>query len=171
MKSINVFLDVIKDTDVQNLLDILTDNRVNRTYMLPDFACREDALPLFRKLSALSADPSRYVRGIKIGDALIGFINDVERDGDSIELGYVIHPSYHGKGYMTQALRAAIAELFAIGYRQVVAGAFEENRASIRVMEKAGMTPLEKTEEIEYRGAVHNCIYYHIVCCEHVSAK
>ena len=83
------------------------------------------------------------------------------KDG-GIELGYVIHPRFHGKGYMTQALKAAIEELFSDGYREVITGAFEENRASIRVMEKAGMILQGKTEEIEYRGKTHNCIYYHM---------
>ena len=62
----------------------------------------------------------------------------------------------------TAALRAAIGELFEKGHTQVVCGAFEHNLASMRVMEKAGMTRLEKTDEIEYRGKVHRCIYYGI---------
>ena len=32
----------------------------------------------------------------------------------------------------------------------------------IRVMEKSGMKREEKTDEIEYRGAVHRCVYYSI---------
>ena len=27
-------------------------------------------------------------------------------------------------------------------------------------MEKCGMTRMDETEELEYRGAVHRCIYY-----------
>ena len=50
--------------------------------------------------------------------------------------------------------------LFAKGFREVVCGAFEENTASLRVMEKAGMEKLDITESIEYRGKVHNCVYY-----------
>ena len=46
------------------------------------------------------------------------------------------------------------------GFATVTAGAFEQNVASLRVMQKCGMVRLEKTDEIEYRGRVHTCIYY-----------
>ena len=41
-------------------------------------------------------------------------------------------------------------------------GAFSENTASIRVMEKAGMVREDFTEDIEYRGIMHHCVYYSI---------
>ena len=42
----------------------------------------------------------------------------------------------------------------------VYAGAFAENPASLRVMQKAGMTLMDKTEDLEYRGKTHHCIFY-----------
>lgn len=50
--------------------------------------------------------------------------------------------------------------LFQMGYKQVITGAFEENIASRRVMEKCGMILTESEEKIEYRGKVHRCVYY-----------
>ena len=44
----------------------------------------------------------------------------------------------------------------------MVAGAFEENKASMRVMEKAGMTRITLEEDINYRGASHHCLYYSV---------
>ncbi len=44
----------------------------------------------------------------------------------------------------------------------VKTGAFTENIASIRVMEKCGMRRFDETEEIEYRGKNHTCVYYEI---------
>ena len=155
-----VFLRPIGENDRERMLDILTSNQVNKTYMLPDFEHREDALPLFGRLMAMSQDPAKYVRAIALEDGLIGFLNQVEVEDGSIELGYVIHPDFQGNGYMTQALDLAIEELFQMEYRQVITGAFTENAASIRVMEKSGMTRMEKIDEIDYRGKVHTCIYY-----------
>jgi RimJ/RimL family protein N-acetyltransferase len=63
---------------------------------------------------------------------------------------------------MTAALRLAIAELFRIGYREVICGAFEGNHASMRVMEKSGMIRIAYTDIIAYRGQSHLCIYYRI---------
>ena len=158
-----VTLRPIQLQDREAMLDILTDDTVKQTYMLPDFADRRDALPLFRRLAELSRDESRYVRGICLEERLIGFLNDVEIQDRSIELGYVIHPDFQGKGYMTEALRSAVDALFSIGYREIICGAFEENAASIRVMVKAGMQKLSSTDEVEYRDKRHQCVYYSIM--------
>jgi RimJ/RimL family protein N-acetyltransferase len=50
--------------------------------------------------------------------------------------------------------------LFDRGFETVKAAAFEENTASFRVMEKAGMVKTTQAEEIQYRGKNHRCIYY-----------
>ena len=146
-------------TDQTRILETVTSTKVNQTYMLPDFERIEDAIPLFERLSKLSNDHSRFVRCIDVDGRAVGFLNDVEIKDGSIELGYVIHPDFHNRGYMTQALKAAIEELFTLNYERVVCGAFEENKASQRVMEKAGMKKIEFTEIIEYRGLSHTCVY------------
>lgn len=146
--------------DENIMLDILTNKCIKQTYMLPDFNRKPDASPLFRRLMALSLDEKHFVRGICLNNSLIGFLNDVEAENGIIELGYVIHPQFQCHGYMTQALAIAIETLFSLGYREVVAGAFEENVSSIRVMERVGMAKMEKTDEIEYRGNIHRCVYY-----------
>lgn len=155
-----VFLRQIQPEDKERMLDILTSEKVNKTYMLPDFAHREDALPLFQRLMHMSQGTEKFVRAIALEDGLIGFMNQVEVQNGTIELGYVIHPDFHGKGCMTQALQLAFPELFRLGYEEVITGAFSTNAASIRVMEKCGMTRLSKTDEIEYRGITHTCVYY-----------
>ena len=155
-----VFLRTIEPADQERMLDILTSELVNKTYMLPDFAQREDAVPLFLRLMEMSRDAGSYVQAIATEDGLAGFLNRVETQGKTIELGYVIHPDFHGRGYMTKALQLAMEELFVLGYEEVLTGAFSTNIASIRVMEKCGMAKLDKTEEIPYRGVTHTCLYY-----------
>lgn len=150
----------IRDCDSEELLSIITSPDVSRTYLLPDFASREEAMKLFDRLKALSESDDHFVYGIYLGEKLIGFINDVSADGKEAELGYVIHPDCWNRGYCTEVLAAAIEDLFAFGCRSIKTGAFEENPSSLRVMEKCGMTRMDETEELEYRGAVHRCIYY-----------
>ena len=150
----------IRECDQEAGLNLLTNAIVNQTYMLPDFEKREDAIPLFQRLQKMSVEDKRYVRGIYLNDYLIGYANEVEIIDNSMELGYLIHPDYHGRGYMTEALTALIPDLFARGFDEVVCGAFEENPASLRVMAKAGMTWMERRDELEYRGKVHRCVYY-----------
>ena len=150
----------LRAADLETMLDILTNDCVKQTYMLPDFPSREDAVPLFQKLVGLSGDSRRFVRGIYSDETLVGFLNDVEIENGAIELGYVIHPRFQGNGYATEALGIAIGELFHLGFQAVITGAFRQNAASIRVMEKNGMTRIEKTEPIDYRGKTHICVYY-----------
>ena len=155
-----VFLREILPEDRERMLDILTSEKVNRTYMLPDFEHREDALPLFLRLMEMSSNRSKYLRAIADGDGLVGFVNQVDLQDGEMELGYVIHPDFHGRGYMTRALELAMEEVFSLGCQKIITGAFSSKPASIRVMEKCRMTRMDKTDEIEYRGNVHTCVYY-----------
>ncbi len=160
MNSYNIALRIMGEECLEDGLLLLTDPIIKQTYMLPDFSSRTEAEMLFHRLKDISRQEGRYVRGIFLGEAMIGFLNDVEINGESMELGWVIRPDHHNKGYATCAVTQALEELFALGYTEVMAGAFVENPASIRVMEKCGMTRLDRTEEIEYRGTVHQCVYY-----------
>ena len=147
------------ESDWPRLAMLATSTEVNKTYRLPDFESPEKARPLFDRLMAMSCDATRYVRAMEENGEFVGFCNDVERDGDAVEIGYAMCPDIWGRGYCTEALKLAIADLFEMGFHQVVAGAFVENPASLRVMEKAGMTPIEKVDEIDYRGRTHTCVY------------
>ena len=150
----------ISDADREAVIDLVTDDFVKQTYMLPDFASREDAIPLFERLKNLSQGEDRLVGGIYLNGAFIGFMNEVEIKNKSIELGYAILPKYHNRGYCTEALKGAIPYFFQLGFDEVITGAFEGNEASFRVMIKSGMEKLEHQDEIEYRGNVHRCVYY-----------
>lgn len=149
----------LTEKDEAALLELLTNDTIKLTYMLPDFPRREDAIPLARKLMELSQDETRFLRGMEADGVLVGYLNDVEMTDGTVELGYVVHPRHWGKGYATAALKLAIEALFQKGFREVVCGAFEENPASLRCMEKAGMRRIDKVDEIDYRGKVHRCLY------------
>ncbi len=139
---------------------LLRSPKIAQTYILPDLSAPGSAEALFGRLLLLSHSPEHFVYGIYLENALIGFLNDVEITGDTIELGYVIAPAHWNRGYATEALAAALEALFALGYAAVRAGFFESNAASRRVMEKCGLRPAYMTQEIPYRGQVRRCIYY-----------
>ena len=160
--STRITLRPITDEDEADCIALLRDNIINRTYLLPDFADDEAARPLFRRLRDLSADPAHFVRAVSLDGRMIGFVNDVAMDEKSAEMGYVIRPDLHGRGYATEALRQTITALFDRGLTVIRAGFFEENVASRRVMEKNGMTPTGEEETIDWRGAAHRCLYYAI---------
>ena len=156
---------VLKDlggTDRDAFIRMASDPRVKETYMLPDLEGREQEDAFFGRLQAMSEDGERFVYGIYLDKELIGFLNECGAEGGSVEVGYFISPEHWGRGYATEALRAAVEELFRMGYGRVTAGYFEGNEASRRVMVKCGMRPLPDVSETEYRGTVHRCLYYGI---------
>lgn len=151
----------ITKEDKNNLIRIVKDPLVKKSYMLPDFNDENEEEKFFEKLMNLSLNNSRFVYGIYL-DRFIGFLNEVSIENDEIEVGYFIDSKEWNKGYATEALKVAIEELFRIGFKRVVAGYFEENPASGRVMEKSGMHKIDKVDVVEYRNKNHRCYYYAI---------
>ena len=64
IRTMRLYLRPLAPDDRDAVTDLLTDTAVAQTYMLPEFSCKEEAYPLFARLCALSADPTRFVRGI-----------------------------------------------------------------------------------------------------------
>jgi RimJ/RimL family protein N-acetyltransferase len=148
------------DSDLEDMVCILCNDEIKKTFMIPDFETKDDAIKMFYKVKEWSFEEERFEYGVYQNDQLIGFVNDVEINKDLIEIGYVIHPNYKNQGYATEVLSAVLKELFRIGYTHVKAGLFEENVASRRVMEKCGMKITKEEDDIEYQGKIHHCIYF-----------
>ncbi len=81
------------------------------------------------------------------------------------ELGYVLSREHWGKGLMPEAVRAVIRFGFGrMGLNRVQARCIAENAASVRVMEKAGMTYEGTLRESEFiRGAYRDMKLYSIL--------
>lgn len=162
LKTERLLLKPYDECDKGRMADLLCNEEVKRTFMIPDFADRKQAEALFYKLLEFSRSDGHFEYGIYLHDKLIGFVNDCEMNDTTIEIGYVVDPDYQGHGYATEAVRACINELFAMGYKHIKAGFFEENAASRRVMEKCGMQKIDLEEDIEYQGILHHCFYFAI---------
>jgi len=79
------------------------------------------------------------VDGEAAGGIGVELHNDVERV--SIEVGYWLGETAWGRGIMTEALQAVTAECFKrFDITRVYALPFADNRASVRVLERAGYT-------------------------------
>lgn len=150
----------LEESACSGVVRLLTDKTVGKTYMVPDFQSKAEAEALFARLQTLSKEQDRFVVGIYFGTECVGIMNETEVVDKQIELGYAILPEYHNQGFATEALKAAIRWLLDRGFERVITGAFQENAASIRVMVKSGMKPVGRHDQIEYRGATHQCVYY-----------
>ena len=152
----------IRIQDERDLIGLLRDPDVWRTYMVPDLPSAEEQAAMFERYRKITENKTRFAYGIYREGRLIGVIHETERQEDTIELGWLISPALHNNGYAAEAVRACIIILYSLGFMTVTAGAFADNLASIRVMEKCSMERTGKTEEIEYRGKTHTCVYYAI---------
>ena len=75
-----------------------------------------------------------------------------------LELGYRLRRSAWGKGYATEGARALVRKAFTeLEAPCVVAAALAENRASVRVLEKAG---LRRVGEFQIAGFDSPCLTY-----------
>lgn len=148
------------DDDENAMIELLTNHEIKETYIIPDFNSIEDAKDYFRKLLSYSKSSSHYERGIYFNNRLIGFVNDVYIDDKTIEIGYVIHPNYHNRGFATEALKAVIDDLLFLGFQSILTCAFESNLPSFRVMEKCGMKMIDKTITIFHQNKNQRCLYY-----------
>ena len=60
---------------------------------------------------------------------------------DAAEIGYVLNPDYQGRGLATEAVRRVLAFGFEeLGLHRIEAHFIEGNAASLRLMERVGMT-------------------------------
>lgn len=155
-------LRAFEERDRTQMVSILLNEEIKKTYMIPDFDDPKQAETLFEKLMKFSHSDDHFEYGVYFQDTLIGFVNDCLIQDSMIEIGYVITPDYQGQGFATEAVQGCISELFRMGFTHVRAGFFEENIASCRVMQKCGMHKIDLEEDIEYKGVVHHCLYYEI---------
>ncbi|GAB3172646.1 GNAT family N-acetyltransferase [Telluribacter humicola] len=87
---------------------------------------------------------SQINRVIALGDQLIGGIGlirqkDVYRF--NAEIGYWLAEPYWGRGFVSEAVQQLSAKAFAtMNIHRIYAGVFSYNKASMRVLEKAGFT-------------------------------
>jgi RimJ/RimL family protein N-acetyltransferase len=80
----------------------------------------------------------------RVGDPMVGVAGLlwVEGHGPEVEVVYLVRRDRWGRGYATEATRAALDLAHEqLGLPRVVALSYPENGASQRVMEKAGMRP------------------------------
>ena len=163
LKSKRLTLRPFAEEDYPAVKEMFLDPKIYATYMIPNFPDEEAIIKLFNSFKSASEKPGHFVYAIANEKEFVGFLNYTTASGDEIEIGYAIHSRHWGLGYATEAFKAAIEELFRIGYRKIRAGHFQENPASRRVMEKAGLKPIELVETISYRGKDHVVNYLEIV--------
>jgi ribosomal-protein-alanine N-acetyltransferase len=78
---------------------------------------------------------------LKREDRLIGACGMHDVTEIQASIGYILNRGYWGHGYATEAAKALVAHLFdELGVHRVYASCDPDNHASVRVLEKVGMS-------------------------------
>lgn len=86
--------------------------------------------------------------GVVIGDLYLHVtdpwaqaeVQDQIKDQQQAEIGWVLDPAHQGHGYVTEAMTELVRVCFEdLGVRRLTASAFDDNAASLAVMERLGM--------------------------------
>lgn len=122
--------------DIKAIVHLVNDRRVaGNTARIPHPYGVDDAE---RFIGAVNRQDGEATFAITYGGDLIG-VCGVEPREDAPEIGYWLGMPHWGRGYATEAVRAAIDHTFgALGHDVLQAGARVGNAASRRVLEKCG---------------------------------
>lgn len=139
--------------DLDDLATILADAEVMRFSLMSPKSREETRSALESILAAYDKHGFGLYAVVHAQDRkLIGYCGFVVREVDGrreIELGCGLAPSYWGRGFATEALKACRDYGFRkLGFERLISIVDPRNIASIRVAEKAGMS-LEKTSAFE----------------------
>ncbi|MDP9300980.1 MAG: GNAT family N-acetyltransferase [Actinomycetota bacterium] len=132
-------------TDVTRYLlwDARTEDQIRQAL---DTKIRATAIASEGDFLALAAELKET--GAVVGDFTLELFSAEHACG---ELGYIIHPDHHGRGYATEGGRAVLSIAFAeLGLHRVIGRLEPRNAASARVLEKLGMRREAHFVENEY---------------------
>jgi ribosomal-protein-alanine N-acetyltransferase len=89
------------------------------------------------------------------------------------DLGYWLGERFHRHGYMMEAAAAAVDEAFTrLNLDAIEAGAQAANEASLAIMRRLGMRPIdERPVWADARGREERCAYYEITRREHAARR
>jgi ribosomal-protein-alanine N-acetyltransferase len=149
-----------RSTDLENIYRLGSSSRVMR-YITPGRTqSRQEAKTDLKKRLATVNDPLGYwIAEEKHSKAFIGWMALKQlTDTPDIEIGYRFLEEFWGRGYATEGGFKILNYAFrTLELERVVAVAVEENRASIRVMEKLGM------QFVRYDQFYNTeCVYYEL---------
>ncbi len=113
----------------------------------------------------LSKSNEHYAITLREGGKTIGLLHimPAHRGIKTAELGYVLNKSFRRQGYMKEALRAVIDDLFAGDVQMIVCTCYDYNTASAKTLESLGFTcegRIHKSTNHPQMGVIDQLSYY-----------
>ena len=160
LKDKNITLDKITLDDTNDYYLIASNKNITTSFMLDEVENLEEARSAIEEVINNYSDKEYYYFAIRLDKKLIGVMKTYE--SDYLELGYAINEEYWNKGYATIALNLGTNYFLKMDrIKKIILGAFSDNYASIRVMEKCGYSFLGiKKVEFYYKGKSRDICYF-----------
>lgn len=126
-----------------------------------DYEVMKYIKPVYTDISQAQADLEKYLDyyekkpGLGVfymethAGEFVGFgtLKEPHPEREEVEVGYRLMKSFWGQGFATELAKGLLAYGFKeLGLPRIIAVARPENKASLRVMEKAGMRPVGMTD-------------------------
>ncbi|KAF1305701.1 GNAT family N-acetyltransferase [Candidatus Enterococcus willemsii] len=135
--------------DLEDYHEYVSDDELLR-YDFPASRNLEESLEALVAYN-LAQPLGRYALEVKENQKMIGhFSLRLNPEQTCVEIGYVIHCQYNGKGYGSEALRALISFLQTIPQLEKIIATIERpNIASQRLVEKQGFIHVETLKNVQ----------------------
>jgi ribosomal-protein-alanine N-acetyltransferase len=133
----------ITQNDLPGVIAMRGDAEIMRYIPRPLVTTPEEGLAHIAKIEeALEQNIAvNWVMTLKDSDDFMGIIGlyRIQPENHRAELGYMLLPAYHGKGYSTEAVNAVVAYGFdVVNFHSIEAVIDPDNTASERVLQKNG---------------------------------
>ena len=157
-----------KSSDVDALFSICNDKEFNQYIPLPYPYHKSDAkkwikLQSQKRESGLGFD---YAVVLKADNKLIGSVSiEIDKKNQFGELGCWISKQCWGNGFATESLKRLTSFAFEdLGLHKVYAKCYKENIASLRAIQKCGLTFVGTLKEHSLKdGKFHDCLLYELI--------
>ncbi|MDP5275438.1 GNAT family N-acetyltransferase [Chengkuizengella axinellae] len=148
IKNQGIYIKLLDISDAENMLKLELDNKDFFQLYTPlrneKFYSLEGQVERIEKSILFAKEDAGYSFGVFLLDnrELIGNValsEVVRSDLQSCWIGYYLDKKQNGKGYMSEALKLAVEYAFKeLNLHRIEAGVMPHNKASIKVLEKAG---------------------------------
>jgi ribosomal-protein-alanine N-acetyltransferase len=131
----------IREKDAGELLFLRSDEDIMKYIQRPRTKTREDVLQLIARITELERNNEgiNWAITLKEENILLGTIClfNIVKEHHRAELGYLLHPAYHGKGVMQEAVTPVLRYGFNdMQLHTIEANVDPGNIASIKLLEK-----------------------------------
>ena len=160
LKNGDITLDKITLDDAYDYYLIASNPNITTSFMLDETETIEEAKSTIEDVISNYTDEEFYYFAIRLNGKLIGVMKTYETS--YLELGYAINEDYWNNGYATIALNLVTDYFLKLDrIKKIILGAFADNYASIRVMEKCNYSFIGiKKDEFFYKGKSRDIAYF-----------